>query len=67
MEGKMGRQHKKRRSMIIKIKKKRQTKLKKLRQQYAEGKKDKDRILEKAAKIAPCLTKEEFLEPVKKE
>ena len=59
----MGRQHSKRRSMKIKQAQKRRGKLAKLRQLYKEGKKDKDKILEKVFKIAPWLNKEEFLKP----
>ena len=61
----MGRQHSKRRSMKIKQAQKRRAKLAKLRKLYKEGKKDKDKILEKVFKIAPWLTKEEFLTSVK--
>ena len=51
--------------MKIKQAQKRRTKLAKLRQLYNEGKKDKDKILEKVFKIAPWLNKEEFLKPIK--
>ncbi len=63
----MGREHKKRRSMKIKQAQLRKSKLAKLRKKYLEAgmESDKDSIWEKAAKIAPWLTKEEFLISVK--
>ncbi len=63
----MGRQHSKRRSMVIRQKQKRRAKLAQLRKLYKEGKKDKGKILEKVFKIAPMLSKEEFLKPTKEE
>ena len=58
----------KRRKFEIKKKRKRREKLKKLRGLYsqAKGEKEKDKIFEKALKISPWLTKEEFLAPLKK-
>jgi hypothetical protein len=63
----MGREHKKRRSMKIKQAQLRKSKLAKLRSKYLEAgmESDKDSIWEKAAKIAPWLTKAEFLTSVK--
>ncbi len=63
----MGRLHSKRRSMQIKQAQKRRAKLAKLRKMYTEGKKDKDKILEKVFKIAPWLSKKEFISSIKKE
>jgi hypothetical protein len=56
------------RSIQIKIKRKRKKKLQVLRQQYARAEMllEKERILEKVKKIAPWLSKEEFLRPLKK-
>lgn len=62
----MGRENKKRRSMKIKQAQKRRVKLGKLRQLYQEGKKDKEKILEKVNKIAPWLSEEEFLKSIEK-
>ena len=64
----MGREHKKRRRMVIRQKQNRQAKLKKLRSAYAEAKTSskKDQILAKLAKTAPWLSQEEFLAPLKK-
>jgi len=62
----MGRQHSKRRSMKIRQKQKRSKKLSRLREEYGKastGKKE--QILKKVFKLAPWLTKEKFLEPVK--
>ena len=58
----------KRRKFEIKKKRKRREKLKKLRGLYsqAKGEKEKEKIFEKALKISPWLTKEEFLAPLKK-
>lgn len=64
----MGRSHSKRRKMTIRIKQKRRKKLAKLRQAYieAKNKEEKEKVLEKVFQIAPWLTKEEFLSPLKK-
>lgn len=53
--------------MKIRQKQKRSRKLKKLRQAYDESNKvtEKNQILDKVAKIAPWLSKEEFLAPLK--
>jgi ABC-type Fe3+-citrate transport system substrate-binding protein len=64
----MGRQHSKRRKMAIRQKQKRSRKLSKLREDYiiaSSGKKE--QILKKVNKIAPWLTEEQFLEPIKKQ
>jgi hypothetical protein len=63
----MGREHKKRRRMKIRQKQKRQKKLAKLREKYLAANMDSERkeVLEKVYKIAPWLTKEKFLEPIK--
>lgn len=65
----MGRSNPKRRKMKIQQKQKRQEKLGKLRQEYVKNasKTARKRILDKVYKLAPWLTKEQFLEPVKKE
>ena len=62
----MGRQHSKRRSMVIRIKRKRRIKLGLLRGKYqkADFDSDREKIWEKVLKIAPWLTKEEFLKPI---
>ena len=59
----------KRRRFLIRKKQNRREKLRKLRTKYVEAKTktDKDKVLEKVFKIAPHLTKKEFLEPIKKE
>ena len=56
------------RSLQIRIRRKRKQKLKKLRQKYAEAQtiSEKERILEKVKRIAPWLSREEFLAPLKK-
>jgi len=63
----MGRQHRKKRRMEIQQKQKRRIKLKKLRTAYdqADTSSEKDQILEKVKKIAPWLSKKEFLAPLK--
>jgi len=55
----------KKRKIRIRIKKKRKRKLAKLRQEYltTKSQEKKEKILEKASKIAPSLNKEEFLAP----
>ena len=57
----------KRRSFQIKQRHKRKIKLKKLRLLYLEAKteQEKEKILEKARRISPYLSKEEFLKPIK--
>jgi len=52
----------------IEKRRKRREKLKKLREKYllAKTKEEKERILEKLRKIAPWLSEEEFLAPLKK-
>lgn len=64
----MGKEDPKRRSMKIRQAQKRAKKLAKLRQLYIKttDKKEKEKILEKVFKIAPWLTEEEFLKPLKK-
>ena len=64
----MGREHKKRRRMVIRQSQKRKLKLKKLRQAYVrtEDNAKKEQLLAKVFKLAPWLTKEEFLQPVAK-
>ncbi len=56
-----------RRAMQIKIKQKRKKKLAGLRQKYlkASFSQDKNKILKKVQKLAPWLTKEGFLAPIK--
>ena len=63
----MGKQRLKKRRMKIRQKQKRQQKLAKLRQEYAAAKNDrqKEKALKKVFKIAPWLTKESFLKPIK--
>lgn len=63
----MGREHKKRRSMKIGQAQKRKTKLLILRKKYFEANmdSDKERVWQKVFKLAPWLTKEEFLKPGK--
>ncbi|MGB9911293.1 MAG: hypothetical protein ACPLKP_01670 [Microgenomates group bacterium] len=64
----MGKEDPKRRSMKIKQSHKRAKKLAKLRQLYikAQSKEEKEKIWEKAFKIAPWLSLEEFLKPLQK-
>jgi len=64
----MGREHRKRRRTVIRQKQNRQAKLKKLRTAYAKAKttSKKDQILSKVAKVAPWLSEEQFLAPLKK-
>jgi hypothetical protein len=52
----------------IEKRRKRKEKLKRLREKYllAGTKEEKERILEKLRKIAPWLSEEEFLAPLKK-
>lgn len=59
----MGREDPKRRSMKIKQAQKRAKKLAKLRQLYLRAKteQEKEKVLEKVFKIAPWLSREEFL------
>lgn len=56
-----------RRRFEIRKKQKRKRKLKKLRELFAKAKskKEKEKILEQVSKIAPFLTEEEFLIPLK--
>jgi hypothetical protein len=63
----MGRQHQKKRRMTIRQTQKRQAKLSKLRQKYdkASASSKKDQIIEQVLKIAPGLSKEKFLKPLK--
>ena len=53
--------------MTIRQKQQRKAKLKKLRQRYAAAKDtiEKEQIWQKVVKIAPWLTKEQFLAPLK--
>ena len=62
----MGKEDPKRRSLKIKKAQKRAKKLARLRQLYAQAKteQEKEKILEKLFKIAPWLSKEEFLKPL---
>lgn len=64
----MGKEDPKRRSLKIKQAQKRGKKLAKLRQLYLEAKtnQEKEQIWEKVFKIAPWLSEEEFLRPLKK-
>ena len=64
----MGRTSPKRRKLTIKQQQKRQKKLAKLRRLYlkASSSKEKEKILIKVFKLAPWLSKEEFLKPAKK-
>lgn len=64
----MGREHRKRRRMVIRQKQNRSAKLKKLRADYAKADttSKKDQILAKVAKVAPWLSEEDFLAPLKK-
>lgn len=57
----------KKRTIRIRIRKKRKRKLTKLRQEYlaAKNNEKKDKILEKIKKIAPWLSQENFLTPIK--
>lgn len=59
---------KKKRSMKIKIKLRKQSKLAKLRRKYAEAKysQEKEKILEKVFRLTPWLSKNEFLTPLDK-
>lgn len=59
----------KKRKLQIKIRHRRKKKLAKLRQAYlvAKTKEEKEKILAKVSKIAPWLSEEEFLAPVKKD
>ncbi|MBL7159622.1 hypothetical protein ISS85_04045 [Candidatus Microgenomates bacterium] len=63
----MGNISSKRKSFLIKQKHQRKTKLKKLREKYVGTKSsfEKDKVWEKAHKISPLLSKEEFLKPIK--
>jgi len=62
----MGRASPSRRKKQISQERKRRLKLKKLRQKYlsAKGLMDKEKIIEKAQRLAPWLTKENFLRPI---
>ena len=64
----MGKEDPKRRSFKIKKAQKRAKKLARLRQLYAQAKteQEKEKVLEKLFKIAPWLSKEEFLKPLGK-
>jgi len=63
----MGKEDPKRRSLKIKQAQKRAKKLARLRQLYAKAKteQEKEKVLERLFKIAPWLSKEEFLKPLK--
>jgi len=63
----MAKESKKRRQFIIKLKRKRKQKIKKLIEKYKaeENKEKKEKIIEKALKINPNLTKEDFLKLIK--
>jgi len=65
----MGRVSPTRRKMAIAQKRKKQAKLKKLRQKFLAAKtsEEKSSVLEKVYRFAPWLTKKEFLAPVKGE
>jgi len=62
----MAREHRKKRRMQIRQRQKRARKLAKLREKYAKSKTSRaqEEILKKVFKIAPWLSKEQFLEPV---
>jgi len=63
----MGKKDPKRRSLKIKQTQKRAKKLARLRQLYAKAKteQEKEKVLENLFKIAPWLSKEEFLKPLR--
>ncbi|MBU0619192.1 hypothetical protein KKD62_03070 [Patescibacteria group bacterium] len=63
----MGKVSSKRRSMVLHQKRQRRDKLKKLRQAYqaAKSETEKERLLIKVNKIAPWLSKEEFIAAIK--
>jgi predicted RNA-binding protein Jag len=63
----MSKESRKRRKFIIKLKQKRKKKIKKLREKYklAKTEEEKRKIIEKALKINPNLTEEEFLKFIK--
>jgi len=63
----MGKISSKRRSMVLSQKRQRRAKLKKLRQAYQAAKlgTEKERLLVKVNKIAPWLSKEEFVAAIK--
>jgi hypothetical protein len=63
----MGRVSPTKRKMAIAQKRKKQKKLKKLRQKYLAAKtsEEKSSLLEKVYRLAPWLTKKKFLAPIK--
>lgn len=63
----MSRVDKKRRKVLLQVREKRKAKLAKLRQKYVAAKtgNEKEKALEKARKVAPWLSQEEFLAPAK--
>lgn len=63
----MSRINRKKRKVQLKTREKRKVKLAKLRQRYsaAESEVEKEKILEKARQLAPWLSREEFLAPIK--
>jgi len=60
----MAKESRKRRQFIIKLKRKRKQKIKKLIERY-KAEENKEKIIEKALKINPNLTKEDFLKLIK--
>ncbi|MCX7779042.1 MAG: hypothetical protein N2259_02255 [Patescibacteria group bacterium] len=59
----MGKISKKRRKFLIKLKQARKKKIRKLQEKYilAKNETEREKIIEKALKINPFLTREEFL------
>lgn len=62
----MSRIDSKKRKIHLRTREKRKAKLAKLRERYSKAKmeSDKEKVLEKVRKIAPWLSKEEFLAPL---
>lgn len=63
----MGKEGVKRRRFVIKLKQKRREKISKLKERYraTKTKEEKEKIIEKALRINPHLTEEEFLAGVR--
>lgn len=59
----MGKKNQKRRQFIIKLKQQRRKKIKELKEKYklAKNETEKEKIIEKALKINPNLTRKDFL------
>jgi len=62
----MAKESTKRRQFKIKLKQKKRLKIKKLRERYkvAKTKEEREKIIEKALRVNPNLTKEDFLTPI---